>query len=86
MSQNDRIHDPNRPYLGNPDFPDLDNDREFHLGMARLHLSEARARRNIPAQRGFTFLLMEWAANARRRAMQIPKAGRQMQLFGEATA
>ena len=40
-------------------------DREQHIHLARVYLTEARRRRG----QSFGFVLLEWAANARRRAM-----------------
>jgi hypothetical protein len=42
------------------------NDRDDNIRAARVHLGEVRARRE--KQRGFAFVLLGWAANARRRA------------------
>ena len=40
-------------------------DRAKHIHSARVYLAEARRRRN----QSFGFVLLEWAGNARRRAM-----------------
>lgn len=40
------------------------NDREANIHSARVYLAEARRRR----RQSFGFVLLEWAANARRRA------------------
>ena len=48
--------------------------------LARIYLKEARVRRDNKAQRGFCFTLLEWAGNARRRAMSAVKQG-QAELF-----
>ena len=48
---------------------------------ARIYLREARLRAGIPAQRGFTFTLLEWAGNARQRAMQAARTQIQGSLF-----
>lgn len=45
-----------------------DDDREFQIRLARIHLREARARRKT--QPCFSVTLMEWSARARRRAME----------------
>lgn len=42
------------------------SDRDDNIRSARVHLGEVRARRE--KQRGFAFVLLGWAANARRRA------------------
>ena len=41
------------------------SDRAQHIHSARVYLAEARRRRG----QTFGFILLEWAANARRRAM-----------------
>lgn len=41
------------------------DDRATHIHCARVYLAEARRRRG----QSFGFVLLEWAANARRRAM-----------------
>lgn len=45
-------------------------ERSAAIHCARVYLREARLRAGNPAQRGFCFVLLGWAANARRRAMQ----------------
>ena len=45
-------------------------ERASAIHCARVYLREAKARASNPAQRGFCFVLLGWAANARRRAMQ----------------
>lgn len=53
---------------------------------ARVYLREARSRAGNPAQRGFCFVLLNWAANARRRAVQAMRQQPvQGDLFGGAT-
>jgi len=42
------------------------SERDDNIRAARVHLGEVRARRE--KQRGFAFVLLGWAANARRRA------------------
>lgn len=42
-----------------------------HINQARVYLREARARGKYPAQRGFCFVLLGWAANCRRRAAAV---------------
>lgn len=44
-------------------------ERAAAIHCARVYLREARSRARNPAQRGFCFVLLGWAANARRRAM-----------------
>ena len=44
-------------------------ERAAAIHCARVYLREARSRAGSPAQRGFCFVLLGWAANARRRAM-----------------
>lgn len=54
--------------------------RDFELYQARVLIREARARRkSSPA---FSATLLEWAANARRRAMAIDVRPAQADLFG----
>lgn len=45
-------------------------DREFFIYAARVYLKESCSRRH---QRAFSFVLLDWAANARRRAMTAPR-------------
>jgi hypothetical protein len=44
------------------------SDRDDNIRAARVHLGEVRARRE--KQRAFCFVLLRWAANARRRAAE----------------
>lgn len=46
-------------------------NREQHIHSARVYLAEARRRRG----QSFGFVLLEWAANARRRAMAVRVQG-----------
>ena len=55
--------------------------RAANIHAARVYLREARLRAGIPAQRGFVFTLLEWAGNARRRAMQEMRSQIQGKLF-----
>ena len=55
--------------------------RAANIHAARVYLSESRTRAKTPAQRGFTFTLLEWAGNARRRAMQEMRSQIQGELF-----
>lgn len=55
-------------------------ERAAAIHCARVYLREARSRAGNPAQRGFCFVLLGWAANARRRAMQ---AMRQQPIQGD---
>jgi len=48
-------------------------ERERHLCTARAYLNEARNRRDRTNHRAFCFLLLQWAANARRRLAALPK-------------
>lgn len=60
-------------------------ERAAAIHCARVYLREARSRAGNPAQRGFCFVLLGWAANARRRAMQaIQQQPIQGDLFGGA--
>lgn len=45
-------------------------DREFYIFAAQVYLKESASRRH---QRAFSFVLMDWAANARKRAMTAPR-------------
>lgn len=45
--------------------------KSAHIHQARVYLREARARGKYPAQRGFCFVLLGWAANCRRRTAAI---------------
>lgn len=49
-------------------------DRAQHIHSARVYLAEARRRR----RQSFGFVLLEWAAKARRRAMVVQA---QLELF-----
>ncbi len=61
------------------------DERAAAIHCARVYLREARSRAGNPAQRGFCFVLLGWAANARRRAMQsIQQQPIQGDLFGGA--
>lgn len=53
------------------------SEREINILCARVYLAEARRRHS----QGFAWTLMEWAGNARRRAMAEP---RQRSLFSTA--
>jgi hypothetical protein len=55
-------------------------DREADIHTARVLLNEARARRRSPS---FHATLLEWAANARRRAAAVPRELKQADLFME---
>jgi hypothetical protein len=55
--------------------------RETSIYMARVFLAQARARRHNPAQRGFCFVLLEWAANRRKEAAAIRREPLQGVLF-----
>lgn len=52
-----------------------------NIHAARVYLREAQLRAETPAQRGFTFTLLEWAGCARRRAMQEMRPQIQGELF-----
>lgn len=56
------------------------DERAAAIHCARVYLREARSRAGNPAQRGFCFVLLGWAANARRRAAQ---AMRQQPIQGD---
>lgn len=45
--------------------------RQAFLHQARVYLKESRSRRYNPAQRGFTFRLLQWAGDNRRQAMAL---------------
>lgn len=53
--------------------------RDFEIYYARVLLREARARRRL--HRGFALSLLEWAGNARRRALAIDVRPAQPSLF-----
>lgn len=55
-------------------------ERAAAIHCARVYLREARSRAGNPAQRGFCFVLLGWAANSRRRAAQ---AMRQQPIQGD---
>lgn len=55
-------------------------DREIDIYTARVLLNEARARRHLSS---FHATLLEWAANARRRAAAVPRELKQADLFME---
>ena len=60
-------------------------ERAAAIHCARVYLREARSRAGNPAQRGFCFVLLGWAANARRQAVQaMRKQPIQGDLFGGA--
>jgi len=44
--------------------------RALHIHFARVMLAEARRSRHHPARRNFYWLLLQYAANARKRAMR----------------
>ncbi len=51
--------------------------RAHHIHCARVYLAEARRRR----KQSFGFVLLQWAANARRQAMEVSPAPKQPDLF-----
>lgn len=53
-------------------------DREFFIFAAQCYLRESRSRRH---QRPFSFVLLDWAAHARQRAMTAPRLPVQGALF-----
>jgi hypothetical protein len=57
--------------------------RSDHISAARTYLHEAAVRRNSPYahQRRFGWMLLNWAANARRKAMASPRQPVQGGLF-----
>lgn len=59
------------------------SDRQFCIDYCRTTLREARARR-LSGSRWFALVLLEWAANGRRRIP--PRAVVQPDLFGGAAA
>ena len=59
----------------------MNEERARHIAQARVYLRESRARRTNPVQRGFTFLLLEWARAARLRAAAVPRGLTQGELF-----
>lgn len=59
-------------------------DRASHIHCARVYL--AQSRHFTARARNFSFILLRWAANARRRAMSIkPALPTQGDLFGGAS-
>lgn len=56
-------------------------NRERHIHQARTYLSEARQRRNNPADRNFCWRLLLWAAACRRRATAVRTEPAQGALF-----
>ena len=59
------------------------DERTAAIHCARVYLREARQRAGNPAQRGFCFVLLGWAANARLRAAQaMRQKPMQGDLFG----
>ena len=46
------------------------SERASAIHRARVYLREARSRADNPSQRVFCFVLLGWAANARRQAVQ----------------
>lgn len=54
--------------------------REIHIHTARVYL--AQSRHFTRRARNFSFVLLQWAANARRRAMEINTCPVQGDLFG----
>lgn len=56
------------------------SDRSLHMHTARVYL--AQSRHFTGHHRGFSFVLLQWAANARRRAMAVNTSPVQGDLFG----
>lgn len=54
--------------------------RASHIHAARVYLAQSRHFRR--RARGFSFVLLKWAANARRRAMTVNTSPVQGDLFG----
>jgi hypothetical protein len=54
--------------------------RALHIHTARVYL--AQSRHFTRRARGFSFVLLQWAANARRRAMAVNTSPVQGDLFG----
>lgn len=77
-SRSGRLHD--AELLRNYSMKQATNDREMEFHTARVLLNEARARRRSP---GFHATLLEWAANARKRAAAVPRELKQADLFME---
>ena len=62
------------------------SERASAIHRARVYLREARSRADNPSQRGFCFVLLGWAANARLRAAQaMRQKPMQGELFGGVT-
>jgi hypothetical protein len=55
--------------------------RDLHIRMARVYLTEARNRRDLPANRGFYWTLLAWARKARLRAAASVREPEQGVLF-----
>ncbi len=58
------------------------SERAAHIRAARVYLREARMRGRNPAQRGVCFVLLSWAASARRKAAAVVQVA-QLELFQE---
>lgn len=56
------------------------SERAAHIHAARVYL--AQSRHFTGRARNFSFILLQWAANARRRAMAINISPAQCDLFG----
>lgn len=56
------------------------SDRATHIHTARVYL--AQSRHFTRRARGFSFVLLQWAANARKRAMAVNTSPVQGDLFG----
>lgn len=56
-------------------------DRDDHIRRARVHLTEARRRRNMQSNRHFYWVLLRWAANCRRLAAACQTEQSQGDLF-----
>lgn len=61
--------------------PSLVYDRAMYIHCARVYLAESRKRQH---QRAFSFTLLDWAGNARRRAAAQPRDAMQTDLFSGA--
>ena len=59
------------------------SDRASHIHTARVYL--AQSKHFTRRARGFSFVLLQWAGNARRRAMAVNTNPVQCDLFGELT-
>ncbi|MDP3124562.1 MAG: hypothetical protein Q8M84_02915 [Thiobacillus sp.] len=55
-------------------------DRASNINAARVYI--AQSRHFTRRARGFSFVLLQWAANARRRAMETNTSPAQGDLFG----